>query len=216
VPIDLGGSTGASGIHVIAYNNLLRHLGLPTGTVQSNDVMQQLAVVDEAVGERFHADMLRIDAVTFVRARFSYPLFDGLDVEFPTELDLSRFDDGGWVPRHASGKRYLKPPGGLYFDAEDTRGWYGFGMPMTDEALGERSRNARELHQSTDYALTAGFRSAACCRDNSADRTDASGQVLQYLNRSMYDLYTGEFKAARGLSRLARQKRDRDKWEIQE
>ena len=157
VPIDLGGSTGASGIHVVAYNNLLEHLGLPTGTVQSNDVMQQLAVVDETVRQRFHTDVLRIDAVTFASDRFSYLLFDGLDVEFPRELDLSRLDDGGWVLRDAAGKRYVKPPDGLYFDAEDGRGWYGFGMPMTDEALDELAQNTRELYESTEFALTAGF-----------------------------------------------------------
>lgn len=157
VPIDLGGSTGASGIHVIAYNNLRKHLGLATGTVQSNDVMQQLAVVDETVRERFRTDVLRIDAVTFARERFSYPLFDGLDVEFPTELNLHRLGDGSWILQHPSGKRYVKPPNGLYFDAEDGRGWYGFGMPMTDEALDELSCNTRGLYESTDYALTAGF-----------------------------------------------------------
>ena len=36
VPIDLGGSTGASGIHVIAYHNLKQYLGLG-GPVKCND-----------------------------------------------------------------------------------------------------------------------------------------------------------------------------------
>ena len=52
VPIDLAGSTGASGIHMQAYDRLRQHLGLSSGTVTCNDVMQMLAVVDADVDIR--------------------------------------------------------------------------------------------------------------------------------------------------------------------
>lgn len=157
VPIDLGGSAGASGIHLIAYDKLRRYLGVPTGRLRCNDIMQQLAVVEEEIRERLHVDVLRISSTTFCDAWHPYPLYDGLTVELPERLDLQPRRDASWVLRDTRGKRYIKPANGLYFDAEDGRGWYGFGMPMTDEALKDLAENTRQVYESTGYALAASF-----------------------------------------------------------
>lgn len=53
VPIDLGGFQ--TGIHRIAYAELLEHLGLQD-TITLRDAVQQLAVPCEAVLQRFHVD----------------------------------------------------------------------------------------------------------------------------------------------------------------
>ena len=55
VPFDLGG-TGATGIHLAAYENLRRYLGLPEVEARCEDIIQQLAVVDEDVAERLQTD----------------------------------------------------------------------------------------------------------------------------------------------------------------
>lgn len=59
VPIDLGGNQ--TGIHRIAYENLLAHLGIEDD-VEIMDPVQQLARPCEAVLERFHVDTRYIAA----------------------------------------------------------------------------------------------------------------------------------------------------------
>ena len=55
VPFDLG-STNVTGIHRIAYRNLLAHLGMRADEVRVCDTVQQLAEVGEAVLQRFGVD----------------------------------------------------------------------------------------------------------------------------------------------------------------
>lgn len=47
VPVDLD-SPPSSGMSVIAYNNLKKHLGLTTGQTRIYDVVQQLAQPEES------------------------------------------------------------------------------------------------------------------------------------------------------------------------
>jgi uroporphyrinogen decarboxylase len=56
VPLDLG-STQVSGIHVVAYHNLRKALGLPPWEPQICDVIQGLALPDEDVIERLGVDV---------------------------------------------------------------------------------------------------------------------------------------------------------------
>lgn len=157
VPIDLGGTTGASGIHVLAYDRLCRHLGLPHGRVKCDDMMQQLAVVDDAIRERLHVDVIPIDPSCIAEAWHSYPLYDGLDVEIPARPDLQRRSGGTWLLKDAAGHNYLKPPESYYFDACDGESWYTFGASLTDEALDRLATVTRQLYEGTDYALSARF-----------------------------------------------------------
>jgi uroporphyrinogen decarboxylase len=55
IPFDLGGTVLTS-IHVNAYRNLRRYLGLPELEIRVMDVFQQIAEVDEDVRERLGAD----------------------------------------------------------------------------------------------------------------------------------------------------------------
>jgi uroporphyrinogen decarboxylase len=56
VPFDLGG-TGLSTLHVTAYQNLRRYLGLPPVKVRICAMAEQLALVDEDVAERLQTDI---------------------------------------------------------------------------------------------------------------------------------------------------------------
>lgn len=55
VPFDLGG-TVATGIHKTAYHNLRRYLNMPEVEIRTEDIIQQLATVDEDLAEYLGAD----------------------------------------------------------------------------------------------------------------------------------------------------------------
>ncbi|MEK6796746.1 MAG: uroporphyrinogen decarboxylase family protein [Spirochaetota bacterium] len=156
VPIDLGGTTGASGIHVLAYDAVQKHLGLPHGTVRSNDAMQQLAVVEEETRRRLHIDVVQISSVTFARKWYGYPLYPSCEVQFPIELPLTRHGDE-WLLADAAGNRFRKPDSSFYFDSEDGMHWFGTGVPLTDESLRQLETDTKNFHESTDYALSGRF-----------------------------------------------------------
>ena len=58
VPIDLSGHP-SSGIAAIAYAKLRDYLGLPKKTIRVYDPIQQLAIVDDDVLEKFGVDVHR-------------------------------------------------------------------------------------------------------------------------------------------------------------
>ncbi|HOT51130.1 MAG TPA: methyltransferase, partial [Candidatus Hydrogenedentes bacterium] len=59
VPIDFSGHR-SSGIAAIAYARLRKHLGLPVKTIRVYDPIQQLAIVDDDVLDRFGADTIEL------------------------------------------------------------------------------------------------------------------------------------------------------------
>ena len=73
IPIDLGG-TSVSGIHSIAYKNLVRYLGLNNIKVKLFDPMMQLAVVDDEI-----VNFYEIDTKKLLRpiAKFSTYVYEG-------------------------------------------------------------------------------------------------------------------------------------------
>jgi len=157
VPIDLGGSAGASGIHVLAYDRLRAHLGLSYGSVKCNDLMQQLAVVEGDVRERFGLDVVAVDGTCVLREWESYHLFDGLDVQMPAGLNLERLPDGEWRFTDVYGRVFRKPPSSYYFDAVDGMGWHNLSPPLTDEILEQIQEYTDTLYRETDLAICARF-----------------------------------------------------------
>jgi uroporphyrinogen decarboxylase len=73
VPFDLGG-TGLTTIHVTAYDNLRRHLGLLPLEARVAYMAEQLAAVDEDLGERLETDFRPV--VPGTSSRFQYVLLD--------------------------------------------------------------------------------------------------------------------------------------------
>lgn len=99
VPFDLGG-TGATSMHLAAYQKLRRHLGLPPLPLRIEDVIQQLAVIDDDAHERLRTD-----------ARNVAPRSSAIhNLQFRDEGDYSVYDDEwgiGWrMPKQ----------GGFYYD----------------------------------------------------------------------------------------------------
>ena len=72
VPVDLG-ATPSSGISAIAYNNLVRYLGMDKPTL-IYDVVQQLAQPDAELLERFGVDVLDIGRTFNTQPQDWYPI----------------------------------------------------------------------------------------------------------------------------------------------
>jgi uroporphyrinogen decarboxylase len=59
VPVDLGGHR-SSGIMAIAYNNLKQYLGITSGDIYVYDFVQQLAIIEPPVLDRFGVDTVEL------------------------------------------------------------------------------------------------------------------------------------------------------------
>ena len=59
VPIDLSGHR-SSGVMAIAYNKLKQHLGITSGDIYVYDFVQQLAIVEPEVLDRFGVDTVEL------------------------------------------------------------------------------------------------------------------------------------------------------------
>lgn len=100
VPFDLG-STFTTGIHVTAYNNLRRHLGLPVrADAAIFNLDQQIALVEEDLQELWGID-----------TQFVLP-----GAQSGTEFVIEQREDGEYF-RNEWGLGFRKPrDGGFYFD----------------------------------------------------------------------------------------------------
>jgi uroporphyrinogen decarboxylase len=175
VPIDLSGHR-SSGIAALAYPRLRKALGLEPRPVRVYDVIQQLAVVDEDVLDRFGVDTVELGR-GFARDPSDWAgwlLPDGTPCLVPA-WSLPQRQDGRWVLRSASGRVIAAmPDGALYFEQtywpyleDDTAPladamaegmWSAVASPpgprVDAEAL---ARGARALRAETDRAVIGLF-----------------------------------------------------------
>jgi uroporphyrinogen decarboxylase len=166
VPIDLGGMK-ASGVNAIAYHALKKRLGITTPT-RILDPRFMIAVVEEEVLKRFHADVLPVDLsgiAAAVRPESEWVprrLFDGTPVLFPPGTAIREDADGGWTLLNTDGaaSSFRMPRGGYYFD--DTSFNRGDGIDpakfkpqsdIPDETLRLMADYTARLHRDTPYAL---------------------------------------------------------------
>ena len=166
VPIDLGGQK-ASGIACSAYHRVKEQLGIRAKT-RVMDARFMTAVVEDAVLQRLHADVLPID-MTVIPA-LSRPesdwvpktLYDGTDVLFMPETRIAEDAAHNWTLLHPDGSptAYRMPFGGHYFD--DLSFDRGEGIDpaqftpvadITDEHLELLARYTRQMYENTDYAM---------------------------------------------------------------
>ena len=118
VPVDLG-STPSSGISVIGYNNLKKHLGLTTGHTRVYDVVQQLAQPEDAMLDRLRIDVVDIGR-TFNTADsdwYDVTVADGSAAQYPVWFHPEAQADGSWLVHDKEGTLIAKmPEGGTFFD----------------------------------------------------------------------------------------------------
>ena len=138
VPVDLG--TPVSSIHREAYAALRAHLGLPRRELAILDRMQQIAVIDEDVLERFQADtrQLVLSPARAWQSAGEGEYVDEWGVRFRAASGGRYFDMVGHPLAHASLRDLDRHP---WPDPEDPARFVG---------LQER---ARRLHEETDRAV---------------------------------------------------------------
>jgi uroporphyrinogen decarboxylase len=180
VPIDFSGHR-SSGIAALAYSRLRRHLGLPEKPVRVYDPIQQLAVVDEDVLDRFGVDTIEMGRAFAQQASAwgDWVLPDGTPCQMP-RWSIPERGAGEWVLRSKSGRILARmPDGALYFEqayfpfaAEDgprtisealeESMWTAIASPpgplvAGDDGLAKLAQGARRLRESSSRAILGLF-----------------------------------------------------------
>jgi uroporphyrinogen decarboxylase len=142
VPIDFGGHR-SSGIMAGAYRRLRQHLHLPARPIRVYDVVQQLAIIDDDVLDRFGVDTVELGRGFALRDDDWKPwrLPGGGDCLVPAWVDL-RPDGDDWLLHSPTGRAVgVQRAGALYFDS--TYWAYAGGVP--DDLSGLRAAMADNL-----------------------------------------------------------------------
>jgi uroporphyrinogen decarboxylase len=175
VPIDFSGHR-SSGISAIVYPRLRKYLGLSPRPIRVYDIIQQLAIVDEDVLDRFSVDTIELGRGFALDDESWSPwtLPDGTPCLVPAWTQPQR-DDGRWVIRSQTGTVLAHmPDGALYFeqtcfpfaegdDLEAVSAVLGESMwtviasppgPVDDQTLAE---GAKRLRKKTNRAIIGLF-----------------------------------------------------------
>jgi uroporphyrinogen decarboxylase len=208
VPIDFGGHR-SSGIAAMAYARLRNYLGLPVKPIRVYDPVQQLAIIDEDVLDRFGVDTIELGrAFALDDASWAdWTLPDGTPCQMPAWA-LPERAKGEWIYRSPSGRTMARmPDGAFYFEQAhfpladgvdgksltsvmDESMWHAVASPPGPLASGpgglERlAEGAKRLRAQTDRAILGLFGGSLL----------ESGQFL-YRNDNFFMLLAGEPRRA--------------------
>jgi len=165
IPVDLGGMR-STGIMALAYAGLKAHLGISEGGIYVFDTMQQLALVEEPVRQRFGCDVVILDPGLLAGWR-DYGLPDGTPARIRADFRTDPDGKGGEYGLDGSGRRVLHRPATSYYfdpvyfplaDATCAADLDRYDWPvLTDEELARLQGEARRLFEETDYAVLGSF-----------------------------------------------------------
>jgi uroporphyrinogen decarboxylase len=180
VPIDFGGHR-SSGIAAIAYARLRQALGLPERPIRVYDPIQQLAIIDEDVLDRFGVDTIELGRGFAQQDEHwsDWVLPDGTPCQMPRWATPER-QEGQWILRSDSGRVVGRmPDGAIYFEqcywpflerddldrlpeAVNETIWVAVRSPPGPLAMGPQgaqhlAAGARQLRDSTDRAILGLF-----------------------------------------------------------
>ncbi len=117
VPVDLGGHR-SSGMMAIAYDRLKQHLGVTTGHVYVYDLVQQLAIIEPEILDRFGVDTIELGRGFGLQAQdwADWVLPNGRPCKIPAWLHPVR-EGRDWSVYHEDGTRIaVQREGCLYFE----------------------------------------------------------------------------------------------------
>ena len=175
VPVDLSGHR-SSGIAAVAYPKLREYLGLPPKPIRVYDVVQQLAIVDEDVLDRFGIDTIEMGRGFCLEQKDWTPwtLPDGTPCLVPAWTNIER-DGNRWIIRSPSGRVIAHmPDGSLYFEQtyypfaekDDLDAiadvlvesmWTGIASPPGPVPSEQLTAGAKQLRKKTDRAIIGLF-----------------------------------------------------------
>jgi uroporphyrinogen decarboxylase len=183
-PLDLGGMR-STGITAIAYGRLKRHLGLRTGHTFVYDVVQQLAQPEPEILEFAGSDVIDLGRawLTGPAEWKDWTLPDGSPAKIPCPVNFESHE-GGWLVRGRDGGVIGTMPAGAFYLNQrrfPLLEWDGdaavldnlsalmadvtwsalptppFHKPLTPDHLADIRLKAKELYETTDYAIMVGF-----------------------------------------------------------
>jgi uroporphyrinogen decarboxylase len=153
IPIDLG-ATPSSGVSMVAYQNLLNHLGMTHLSNHVYDVIQEVTQPEMPFLDLFKVDVLDVGRFFNTQADYwqNMELIKGYPALYPKWFNPERETDGSWLAPGKTGEYIGKMPvGATFFDQlifpyrdgypddfkkishEMTRViWGGFGFPPFD------------------------------------------------------------------------------------
>ncbi len=117
VPIDLGGHR-SSGMMAIAYNKLKKYLGITSGDIYVYDFIQQLAIIEPEVLDRFGVDTIELGRAFSRRPEDwrDWVLPDGTPCKIPAFIEPVRVGRD-WHVYHRDGTLIaIQKEGCLYFE----------------------------------------------------------------------------------------------------
>jgi uroporphyrinogen decarboxylase len=184
IPVDLGGMR-STGISAIAYAALKRHLGLGGEGPRVYDAVQQLALPEPAVLDFSGSDVIDLGRawLTSPSDWTAWTLPDGTPAWLPAYAHFEPHD-GGWIVHSSDGTLIGEMPAGAFYLSQrhfPLAAWDGdpvlldrlpelmtkvtwsalptapFHKPLTPDHLADIRARSRELYQSTDHAIMAGF-----------------------------------------------------------
>jgi len=180
IPIDLSGHR-SSGISAMAYARLRKQLGFPEKKIRVYDPVQQLAIVDEDVLQRFRIDTIELGRAFCLEDKYwaDWVLPDGTPCQMPIWAKPDRAENE-WVLRSKSGRVIGRMPDDVWYfeqahfpflDADDLEHieeafeeciWTAFATPPGPMADGKEgfkilADGAKKLRQQTDRAILGLF-----------------------------------------------------------
>jgi len=184
IPVDFSGHR-SSGIAATVYPDLRRHLGLPPLPVRVYDMVQQLAIVDEDVLDRFNVDTIEMGRgfLTEEKDWKDWILPDGRPCKIPCYIHVEQRGEDWYLLDENGLELAVQKQGFLYFEqtyfplkdrpfAEDDFSdlgdvlshtvWTGVAspgahLPLDGGGLAEMARQAKRLRESTDRAIIGLF-----------------------------------------------------------
>ena len=182
VPIDLGGHR-SSGIMAIAYDKLKRHLGIESGDIYVYDFIQQLAIIEPEILDRFGVDTVELGRGFALAPEDWHPwvLPNGTPCKIPAFIHPVKVGDDWHITHEDTTLIAIQKEGSLYFEqtcwplAESTDSsfkdlesalekvmWTTLGTPpapigFDEEGLTKLTQGARALRASTDRAIIGLF-----------------------------------------------------------
>jgi len=117
IPIDFGGHR-SSGISAIGYARLKEALGISTGDIYVYDMIQQLAIIEEPVLDRFQVDTIELGRAYMLDDQEwkDWVLPDGTPCKIPAMIRVEKKGDHWYLVSENGVPLGVQKKGSLYFE----------------------------------------------------------------------------------------------------